>query len=185
MRDYDRYDRNDTIARDRYDYGQRDDSSFFGWDNDDHRSRHSEPYVDNRSYSRDRDFGPDQDRRGIARNETRRLIASNKVEGTPVYGRDGDQLGSIHNFMVEKRSGKVRYAVLKTSEGFLGLDERYYPLDWNELTYDTRVDGYHVNMTDDDLDRRRSFDSRGRSIRSSDWRDNDMRSRSDYERSTW
>ncbi|HEY0325677.1 MAG TPA: PRC-barrel domain-containing protein, partial [Allosphingosinicella sp.] len=44
-------------------------------------------------------------------NETDRLIASNKVEGTAVYGLDGDRLGSIYNFMVDKHSGKVEYAV--------------------------------------------------------------------------
>ena len=37
--------------------------------------------------------------------ETDRLIASDKVEGTAVYNRQGERLGSIHNFMVGKRSG--------------------------------------------------------------------------------
>ena len=32
--------------------------------------------------------------------ETDRLIASNKVEGTAVYNRNGDRLGSVYNFMV-------------------------------------------------------------------------------------
>ena len=31
---------------------------------------------------------------GIAIDETRRLIASNKVEGTPVYNRAGEELGA-------------------------------------------------------------------------------------------
>ena len=31
--------------------------------------------------------------------ETDRPIASNKVEGTAVYNRQGDSLGSIYNFM--------------------------------------------------------------------------------------
>jgi hypothetical protein len=33
---------------------------------------------------------------GVAIDETKRLIASNKVEGTPVYKRDGEQLGLCH-----------------------------------------------------------------------------------------
>ena len=44
-------------------------------------------------------------------NETRDLIASNKVEGTAVYSATGEKLGSVYNFMVDKRSGKVAYAV--------------------------------------------------------------------------
>jgi sporulation protein YlmC with PRC-barrel domain len=44
---------------------------------------------------------------GTATNETRDLIASDKVEGTSVYDRNGTKLGSVYNFMVEKRSGQV------------------------------------------------------------------------------
>ena len=43
--------------------------------------------------------------------ETDRLIASDKVEGTRVYDRNGNKLGSIMNFMVDKRSGRAEYAV--------------------------------------------------------------------------
>ena len=68
--------------------------------------------------------------------ETDRLIASNKVEGTAVYNRQGERLGSIYNFMVDKRSGQVEYAVLSFG-GFLGIGEDYYPLPWKALTYDT------------------------------------------------
>jgi hypothetical protein len=38
---------------------------------------------------------------GVAIDETKRLIASNKVEGTPVYKRDGE-LGNVYNFMADK-----------------------------------------------------------------------------------
>ena len=68
--------------------------------------------------------------------ETDRLIASNKVEGTAVYNRQGERLGSIYNFMVDKRSGQVEYAVMSFG-GFLGIGENYYPLPWKALTYDT------------------------------------------------
>ena len=113
-------------------------------------------------FDRDEEFGSDAYHKGIPMDETRRLIASSKVEGTPVYGRDGDRLGSIHNFMVDKMKGEVVYAVLRSSSGFLGFGERYHPLDWDELTYDKRLDGYHVDLTEDELDDRRSFDMNGR-----------------------
>lgn len=81
----------------------------------------------------------------IATYETNRLIASNKVEGTAVYNSDGDKLGSIYNFMVDKRSGRVEYAVLQFG-GFLGLGSDYYPLPWDVLTYETTQGGYVVNL---------------------------------------
>src|SRR3546814_1274952 len=43
--------------------------------------------------------------------ETDRTIASDKVEGTAVYDLDGERLGHIHNFMIDKHSGEVLYAV--------------------------------------------------------------------------
>ncbi|GFE77555.1 PRC-barrel domain-containing protein [Novosphingobium sp. TCA1] len=81
----------------------------------------------------------------IATNETDRLIASNKVEGTTVYNAQREKLGSIYNFMVEKRSGKVEYAVLQFG-GLFGLGSDYYPLPWDVLTYDTDQGGYVVNL---------------------------------------
>ena len=81
----------------------------------------------------------------VATDETEELIASNKVEGTPVYNRAGEKLGSVHNFMVGKRSGKVAYAVMSFG-GFLGLGESYHPLPWGALTYDTGQGGYVVDL---------------------------------------
>ena len=81
----------------------------------------------------------------IATDETDRLIASNKVEGTAVYNRDGEKLGSIYNFMVDKWSGKVEYAVLQFG-GLFGLGSDYYPLPWDMLTYDTSQGGYAVSL---------------------------------------
>ena len=81
----------------------------------------------------------------IATNETARLIASNKVEGTTVYNEQGEKLGSIHNFMVDKDSGQVEYAVL-TFGGLFGMGSDHYPLPWDVLTYDTDQGGYVVNL---------------------------------------
>ena len=112
---------------------------------------------------RDYRDGPDDDRYGnrdstrdFPIDETGRLISSNKVEGTAVYDEDGERLGSIYNFMVDKRSGQVKYAVL-TFGGFLGMGGRYYPLPWSMLTYDTRIGGYRVDIDEDDLDEAPSY----------------------------
>lgn len=111
-----------------------------------------------RRAERDPQFGSDAYRGGLARDETGGLIASDKVEGTPVYDRNGRKLGSIYNLMLDKFSGEVIYAVVRNHSGFLGLDERYFPLDWCDLTYDTRVHGYGVGFTEDDLERSLSRD---------------------------
>ena len=82
--------------------------------------------------------------------ETNRLISSEKVDGTAVYDRRGERLGSVHHLMIDKYSGQVSYAVMSFG-GFLGMGESYHPLPWKMLNYDTRLGGYVV----DHLDRNR------------------------------
>lgn len=86
----------------------------------------------------------------IATEETEALIASNKVEGTTVYDEDGEKLGSIYNFMVDKFSGQVEYAVLQFG-GVFGLGSDYYPLPWEKLSYDTDKGGYVVDIDKETL----------------------------------
>lgn len=87
----------------------------------------------------------------VETNETNTLIASNKVEGTAVYNRQGERLGAVYNFMVDKQSGKVEYAVLSFG-GFMGIGTDYYPLPWKMLTYDTKQGGYVVDLDRNLLD---------------------------------
>lgn len=82
---------------------------------------------------------------GTAQSETASLIAASKVEGTNVYNSRGDSLGAIHDVMLDKRSGKVAYAVVSFG-GFLGMGQNYYPLPWPALQYDERQGGYVVNV---------------------------------------
>jgi PRC-barrel domain len=88
--------------------------------------------------------------RSVATDETDRLIASNKVEGTAVYNPAGERLGDVHNFMVDKYSGRVAYAVMSFG-GFLGIGEKYHPLPWQVLTYDTEMGGYVVDLDEETL----------------------------------
>jgi hypothetical protein len=142
--------------RDRYEGRFEDGPSTRGYDPGQHEGRGGG--GGGRAGGRqERRFGHDDDHEGLPVDETGRLIASNKVEGTAVYGRDGRRLGSIYNFMVDKRSGKVEYAVMSYG-GFLGMGLRYYPMPWDILSYDTRLGGYRVEMVERDLERAPSFD---------------------------
>ena len=82
---------------------------------------------------------------GVATDETSRLIASSKVEGTAVFDRAGAQIGTVLNFMVDKVSGQVAYVVMSFG-GFLGLGESHHPLPWRALTYSTELGGYVVDI---------------------------------------
>ena len=67
-----------------------------------------------------------------------------------MYGADDKKIGVVQRVMIDKMSGKVAYAVISFG-GFLGLGEDYYPLPWPNLKYDTRLDGYRVGVTEDQL----------------------------------
>ena len=88
--------------------------------------------------------------------ETTALISSRKVEGTRVYNTAGDHLGEIYDVMIDKRSGKVAYAVMSFG-GLLGIGENYHPLPWATLKYDTRQGGYLVGITKEQIEGAPSF----------------------------
>ena len=73
------------------------------------------------------------------------LIAASKVNGTSVYDRTGEKLGSIDDVMLDKNSGKADYAIMSFG-GFLGMGNSYHPLPWSALTYDARQGGYVVDI---------------------------------------
>jgi hypothetical protein len=85
-----------------------------------------------------------------SRRETASLIGSDKVEGTAVYRSNGEKVGTIERVMIDKISGKVAYAVMSFG-GFLGIGEDYYPLPWSLLTYNPRLEGYEVNVSEQQL----------------------------------
>ena len=81
--------------------------------------------------------------RGLAVEETARLIASDKVEGTSVYDPNGNYLGRVNHLMIDKFSGQIAYVVASFA-GFLGIGESLLPLPWKTLTYDISLGGYVV-----------------------------------------
>lgn len=79
------------------------------------------------------------------------LISSDRVEGTKVVNREGERLGSIDHLMIEKRSGRVEYAVMSFG-GFLGIGEDQYPVPWDMLSYNPGLDAYQVDLSKEQLD---------------------------------
>jgi hypothetical protein len=80
------------------------------------------------------------------------LISSRRVEGTPVYSRSDQRLGSIHSVMIEKESGRVAYAVLSFG-GIFGMGEHVHPVPWQLLNYDVGLDAYVVDLTREELEK--------------------------------
>jgi hypothetical protein len=84
-------------------------------------------------------------------NTTRHLIGAGQVQDTLVYSLAGEKLGYVKDVMIDKASGRIAYAVLSFG-GFLGIGDRYHPLPWEKLRYDTELAGYVVDVTPDTLE---------------------------------
>ena len=78
------------------------------------------------------------------------LIASDRVEGTSVRRPNGDRIGHIERLMIDKITGKVAYAVMSFG-GFMGIGQDDYPLPWNVLNYNPALEGYEVNISEEEL----------------------------------
>src|SRR5665809_163825 len=76
----------------------------------------------------------------------RRLISSEDVHGTEMYGAGDESVGEIDHLLIEKISGRVVYAVMSFG-GFLGLAHSHYPIPWSALQYDTSLAGYRTGIT--------------------------------------
>lgn len=74
-----------------------------------------------------------------------RLIAAEKVTGTPVFSQAGEKLGKIEDIMLDKLTGHTCYAVLSAG-GFFGIGDKRYPLPWEKLSYDPIFGGFVVDV---------------------------------------
>ena len=55
------------------------------------------------------------------------LVASDRVEAAVVYGPGGQKIGTIERLMVEKLSGTVAYAVVKSGTSYRAYFEASIP----------------------------------------------------------
>jgi len=78
------------------------------------------------------------------------IVESDRVEGTAVYNRDNHQIGTIQRLLIEKVSGRALYVDV-TFGGFLGLGVHHITLPWGMLTYDRELEGYHTDVTEEQV----------------------------------
>jgi hypothetical protein len=85
------------------------------------------------------------------------VIESDRVEGTAMFDLQGHRIGTIKRLLIEKVSGRVTYVDV-TFGGFLGLGVHHHTVPWEKLTYDTGLQGYRTEVTEEQLRDAPAFD---------------------------
>jgi len=78
------------------------------------------------------------------------LIDSHEIEGTAVYSRGGERVGTIRRVIIDKSSGRIVYVVMTFVESF-GMGDLRYVIPWAKLSYDKTNGGYRSDITEVDL----------------------------------
>ena len=88
------------------------------------------------------------------------IIESDRVAGTAVFNRDNHQIGMIQRLLIEKVSGRVLYVDVAFG-GFLGIGVHHLTIPWDMLTYDRELEGYHTDITEDQVRNAPAFYAEG------------------------
>jgi sporulation protein YlmC with PRC-barrel domain len=84
------------------------------------------------------------------------FIESDRVEGTAVYDTQGSHVGTIERLVIEKVSGQVAYVVMSFG-GLPGSGKGTHTIPWGKLKYDTRLRGYHIDISESELSKAPNF----------------------------
>lgn len=84
-------------------------------------------------------------------------IRATKVCGTSVYNTAGESIGRVEDVILDKTSNSIMFAVVGFG-GFLGIGEKYHPVPWSMLDYDTNMEGYVVPWNADVLKKAPAYD---------------------------
>jgi len=87
------------------------------------------------------------------------MILSSRVLDTPVYSSTRHRIGHLADLSVDKATGQVVFAIMSFG-GFLGIGERFHPIPWPLLHYDTNLGGFIVQLDQVVLEKAPHYDRR-------------------------
>lgn len=64
--------------------------------------------------------------------ETTAALRSDQLIDTDVRNAQGDALGSVHDLVIDPKTGKIAYLVIARG-GLFGFDEKFVPVPWNDF----------------------------------------------------
>ncbi|MEN3365323.1 MAG: hypothetical protein V7606_2597 [Burkholderiales bacterium] len=85
------------------------------------------------------------------------VMAADTLKGDKVFNLQGEQLGEIHEIMLDVPSGRIAYAVLSFG-GMLGIGDKLFAIPWSALTLDADRGCFVLDLAKDELRHAPGFD---------------------------
>jgi hypothetical protein len=78
------------------------------------------------------------------------LIAAKQIQGTTVYNTALEELGFVHDLLINYGSGRLAYAVVKFG-GHFHMGRHCRSLPWEKFSYNNELGGYIIDIDRDTL----------------------------------
>lgn len=93
-----------------------------------------------------------------ARRGSRMLMfaKSSEIVGATVKNANDEELGEVQDFIVDRGSGKIRFAVIR-SGAFLGIGGKSFAVPYSQLEWTPNTTSYFARMTREQIDRQVEF----------------------------
>ncbi len=85
------------------------------------------------------------------------VITSRAITGKTVKNPDQKDLGTVHNLILDMKSGRVAFLVLSTG-GIFGIGEKFIPVPWEAYSGVTDEDIVTIDVTRETLESAPSYD---------------------------
>jgi sporulation protein YlmC with PRC-barrel domain len=85
------------------------------------------------------------------------IVQASKIIGEGVLNPQNDELGKIHDIVIDAKDGRVSYAVLSAG-GFLGLGNKLFAMPWNAFEFSNSENKLVLNVDKEKLKAAPGFD---------------------------
>jgi sporulation protein YlmC with PRC-barrel domain len=98
-----------------------------------------------------------RDRETTTAKRYRRVLSASTLKGDKVVNAAGEDLGDIHEIMIDTPTGRVAYVVLSFG-GFLGMGNKLFAIPWDKFSLDEQNKRFVLNIDRAKLEQAPGFD---------------------------
>jgi len=89
--------------------------------------------------------------------ERPQVLSASTLKNEKVVNAAGEDLGNIHDYMIDLDSCRIAYCVLSFG-GFLGMGDKLFAVPWQSMTLDTQRHRFVLEVSKEKLKNSPGFD---------------------------